>query len=252
MSQASAHPPVLFVTGGGRGIGAAIVRLAASRGWSAAFSYASDAEAAQALVGEAEALGGRALAIQGDVADPEFPARALDEAEEAFGPVEMLVNNAGITGRIGAFVDLPLEAMRRTIDVNLIGLMVLTQATLRRWKAREIKGRIVNLSSTAATSGAPGDYVHYAASKAAVDAFTIGLAKELGPLGIRVNAVSPTVTRTRIHADGGKPERLEQAAGRIPLGRVGEPEETAEAVIWLLSDQSSFISGSILRVSGGG
>lgn len=244
--------PVVFVTGGGRGIGAAVCRLAAERGWAAAFSYIREAEAAKALVAEIEAKGGKALAVQGDVADPAFPARALGEIEAALGPVTMLVNNAGITGRIGAFVDLPQDALRRTFEVNVFGLMTLTQELVRRWKAQGIKGGIVNLSSTAAVGGAPGDYVHYAASKAAVDAFTLGLAKELGPLGIRVNAVSPTVTRTRIHADGGRPERLEQAAGRIPLGRVGEPEESAEAVIWLLSEEASFVSGSILKVSGGG
>ncbi len=244
--------PVVFVTGGGRGIGAAVVRLAARRGWAVAFSYLSDADSAEALAAEIRAEGGAVLALQGDVADPGFPAEALERAEAELGPITMLVNNAGITGRIGGFLDMPLEVVRRAFEVNVLGLMGLTQEVARRWRAAGIEGRIVNLSSTAATSGAPGDYIHYAASKAAVDAFTLGLAKELGPLGIRVNAVSPTVTRTRIHADGGKPERVEQAAGRIPLGRVGEPEESAEAVIWLLSEEASFVSGSILKVSGGG
>ncbi|MDD2869537.1 SDR family oxidoreductase [Neomegalonema sp.] len=244
--------PVVFVTGGGRGIGAAVVRLAARRGWAVAFSYLGDSGSAEALAAEVRAEGGRALALQGDVADSGFPAPALDRIEAELGPVTMLVNNAGITGRIGGFLDMPLDVMRRTFEVNVLGLMGLTQEVARRWRAGGIKGRIVNLSSTAATSGAPGDYIHYAASKAAVDAFTLGLAKELGPLGIRVNAVSPTVTRTRIHADGGKPERVEAAAGRIPLGRVGEPEDSAEAVIWLLSEEAGFVSGSILKVSGGG
>lgn len=244
--------PVVFVTGSSRGIGAAVVRLAAGRGWAVAFSYREDSEAAEALAAEIRAEGGEVLALRGDVADPGFPAPALDRIAAELGPVTMLVNNAGITGRIGNFADMPMEVMRRTFEVNVFGLMGLTQEVVRRWRAAGIKGRIVNLSSTAATSGAPGDYIHYAASKAAVDAFTLGLAKELGPLGVRVNAVSPTVTRTRIHADGGKPERVEAAAGRIPLGRVGEPEESAEAVIWLLSEEARFVSGSILKVSGGG
>lgn len=244
--------PVLFVTGGGRGIGAAVTRLAARRGWTVAFSYLHDSESARALVHEIHEGGGRALALQGDVADAGFAAWAFSRIEGELGPTTLLVNNAGITGRIGRFSETPIEVMRRTFEVNVIGLMGLTQELVRRWTAQGIRGRIVNLSSTAAASGAPGDYVHYAASKAAVDVFTLGLAKELGPLGIRVNAVAPTVTRTRIHADGGRPERVEQAAARIPLGRPADPEEVAEAVIWLLSEESSFVSGTVMKLSGGG
>lgn len=241
---------VVLVTGGGRGIGAAIVRAAAARGHPVAFSYVSDAGAATGLADEIAAAGGKALAIRADVADPSTPARLLDAAD-ALGPVTALVNNAGITGRLGRLADLPLDALRRTIDTNLTGTILMAQEAVRRWEAAGTGGRMVNISSIAATLGSPGEYVHYAATKAAVEAFTVGLGKEVAPSGIRVNAVSPGTTQTDIHAAGGNPDRPAQIAPRVPLGRVAEPEEIAAAVLWLLSDDASYVAGTVLRVGGG-
>jgi NAD(P)-dependent dehydrogenase (short-subunit alcohol dehydrogenase family) len=162
-----------------------------------------------------------------------------------------LVNNAGVTGPIGAFAQAPVQAIRRVLDVNALGTMLCTQQAVQRWLAAGRRGCIVNVSSIAATLGAPAEYVHYAASKAAVDAFTVGLAKELAGAGIRVNAVAPGTTRTDIHARAGDPHRLGRIASRIPIGRVAEPREIAEAVLWLLSPGASYVTGSILRVGGG-
>ena len=241
---------VVLVTGGGRGIGAAIVRGAAARGYPVAFSYVSDHDAATALADEIAAAGGGALAIQADVADRATPAR-LFEAAEALGPVTALVNNAGITGTLGRLTDLPFEALRKTIDVNLVGTILMAQEAVRRWEAGGIHGRMVNISSIAATLGSPGEYVHYAATKAAVETFSMGLGKEVARGGIRVNAVSPGTTQTDIHAAGGNPDRPAQVAPRVPLGRVAEPYEIAAAVLWLLSDEASYVTGTVLRVGGG-
>lgn len=241
---------VVLVTGGGRGIGAAIVRGAARRGHKVAFSYLTDERAATALADEVAAGGGEALAIKADVADPSTPSRLFDEAA-ALGPVTALVNNAGITGTLGRLADLPLETLQRTIDTNLTGTILMAQEAVRRWEATGTKGRMVNISSVAATLGAPGEYVHYAATKAAVETFTVGLGKEVAGRGIRVNAVSPGTTMTDIHALGGNPDRPAEVAPRVPLGRVAEPEEIAAAVLWLLTDEASYVVGAVLRVGGG-
>lgn len=239
--------PVLLVTGGSRGIGAAVVRQAHSAGIKVGFSYAGDHAAAMAMTRDHQEI----IAAPGDNSDASFVRALFDQVEARLGPVTLLVNNAGITGRIGPFVDLPEEAMRRTIDVNLIGTMLTAQEAVRRWLERGTAGRIVNISSVAATLGAPREYVHYAASKAAVETFTIGLGKELAGQGIRVNAVSPGTAQTEIHARGGDPDRPARVARSIPMGRVGEPGEIANAVLWLLSDEASFVTASVLRVSGG-
>jgi NAD(P)-dependent dehydrogenase (short-subunit alcohol dehydrogenase family) len=244
-------PDVLLVTGGGRGIGAAIVRAAAARGYAVGFCYLHDKEAAAAVVQELEAIGGRVIAIQGDVADPTFAAEFFDEAQAELGAVTAFVNNAGITGRYGAFTDLPLATLRRTFDVNVIGAMLMAQEAVRRWRAAGIPGRLVNLSSVAATLGSPGEYVHYAASKAAIDALTIGLGKEVAPEGIRVNAIAAGTVYTDIHAAGGAPDRPARVVGRVPLQRIAEPGEIAAAALWLLSTEASYVAGTILRVSGG-
>lgn len=244
-------PDVLLVTGGGRGIGAAIVRAAAARGYAVGFCYLHDKDAAASLAEELEATGARVLAVQGDVADPTFAARFFDETQARLGPVTALVNNAGITGRYGAFTDLPLATLRRTFDVNVIGAMLMAQEAVRRWRAAGIPGRLVNLSSVAATLGSPGEYVHYAASKAAIDALTIGLGKEVAPAGIRVNAVAAGTVYTDIHAAGGVPDRPARVVRRVPLQRIAEPPEIAAAVLWLLSPEASYVAGTILRVSGG-
>lgn len=249
MPELSGHS--LLVTGGSRGIGAAIVRAAARAGARVCFSYQDRKDKAEALCAELGAQGLDVHAVQWNAADAGSAPRLLDAATSLAGPPDMLVNNAGITGRYGSFEDLPAEVLRRTFDVNVIAPMRLAQEAIRRWRHAGIAGRMVNISSIAATLGAPHEYVHYAASKAAVDAFTIGLAKELGATGIRVNAVAPGTTMTDIHAAIGVPGRPARVAAGIPMRRVAEPSEIASAVVWLLSDEASYVTGAILRVSGG-
>jgi NAD(P)-dependent dehydrogenase (short-subunit alcohol dehydrogenase family) len=240
------HERVLIVTGGGRGIGAEIVRNAVGKGYGVCFSYAGNREAAERLAAETGAL-----AVQGDVADQAAVQHLFAQAEARLGPVTHLVNNAGITGRLGRFVDADAAMMRRVIDVNLLGTMLCAQEAVRRWTERGTAGCMVNLSSIAATLGAPGEYVHYAATKAAVEAFSIGLAKEAAASGTRVNVVSPGTVQTEIHAAAGDAGRPARVAQRVPMGRVGEPSEIAHAVLWLLSEEASFVTGAVLRVTGG-
>lgn len=247
----TASPGVLIVTGGGRGIGAAVARQAAAEGYAVAFSYARDGAAAEALAREIEAGGGRALAVQGDVAEGAALAQLFARTEEALGPVTALVNNAGITGRIGPFRALEEETLRRVVEVNVIGCLLAAQEAVRRWLERGTAGRMVNISSIASTLGAPNEYVHYAATKAAVEGFTIGLAREVAASGIRINAVAPGTVFTDIHAAAGEPDRPARVVSRVPMGRIGQPEEIAEAVLWLLSDKASYVTGTVLRVSGG-
>lgn len=242
---------VAVVTGGSRGIGAAITRRAVQEGYAVCFAYAQDSASAGKLLDEVEQGGGRAIAVRCDVARPEDVRSLFDQAELALGPVTAVVNNAGTTGRIGRFQDLDPEILRRVFDLNVHGTMYCTQEAVRRWTDGGRLGAVVNISSIAATLGAAGEYVHYAASKAAVEAFTVGLAKELGPAGIRVNAVSPGTILTGIHAAGGDPGRPARVAQRIPLGRAGEPEEIASAVLWLLSGEASYVTGAVLRAGGG-
>jgi NAD(P)-dependent dehydrogenase (short-subunit alcohol dehydrogenase family) len=215
------------------------------------FSYLGKQGAAQALCDELEAHGAQVLAVQGDLADEAFAERFLAATIDRWGMLDCLVNNVGITGRYGTFAELPEQALRRTFEINVFGTMRLTQDVIRRWRATGVPGRIVNLSSVAATLGSPGEYVHYAASKAAIDAFTIGLGKELAGDGIRVNAVAPGTAMTDIHAAGGAPDRPARMAGKIPLQRVAQPEEIANAVVWLLSDEASYTTGAVVRVAGG-
>lgn len=242
---------VVLVTGGSRGIGASTVRAAARNGARVGFSYLGNRQAADDLLHELRAEGHAMHAMQGDVADTHFAPGFLEQCTHELGAPTALVNNAGITGRCGPFADLPIETLRRTMEVNVLGAMVLTQEVIRRWRALGTPGRIVNISSIAGTLGAPGEYVHYAASKAALDAFTIGLGKELASEGIRVNAVAAGTTLTDIHAAGGVPDRPARVAPAIPMRRVAQPDEIAQAVIWLLSNRSSYVTGSILRVAGG-
>ncbi len=247
----SQQTPVLIVTGGSRGIGAAIVQRAASRGYAVAFSYAHDAEVADQLVEAVESAGGKVLAVRGDVADPAAVEQLFDAAEATLGPVSALVNNAGITGPIGAFHDVDIATLQRVMDVNLLGTLLCAREAVRRWRRQGTIGAMVNISSVAATLGAAHEYVHYAATKAAVEAFTVGLARELADTGIRINAVSPGTVYTDIHARAGEPDRPARVVSRVPMKRIGEPEEIAAAVLWLLSDEASYTTGTVLRVSGG-
>jgi len=243
---------VLIVTGGGRGIGAEIVRRAAAKDYAVCFSYAQDEQAAERLRAEIAAGGNRkVLAIRADVADADAARTLFDAAEAALGPVTDLVNNAGITGRIGTFHETDAAQMQRVVDVNLMGTMFCAREAVQRWLARGTAGSMVNISSIAATIGAPNEYVPYAAAKAGIEAMSTGLAKETAARAIRINVVSPGTAYTDIHAAAGEPDRPARVVSRIPMGRIGEPHEIANAVMWLLSDDASFVTGAVLRVSGG-
>ena len=244
---------LIIVTGGSRGIGAAIARRLARDGARIAIGC-RDVPAAAPVLEEIARAGGAAMALPLDVTDAAAIAEGFAAAERRFGPLRALVNNAGITGPLGRFADCDPAWMRRVTEVNLIGSMLCAQAALRCFAAAPEPGpgrAIVNLSSVAAQTGSPGEYVHYAASKAAVEAFTLGLAREVAAQGIRVNAVAPGTVQTGIHALAGDPGRPDRIAPRVPMGRVGQPEEIAEAVAWLLSDAASYATGTVLRVTGG-
>lgn len=238
---------VTVVTGGSRGIGAATVRRLAHAGHDIAFCYRRDADAADAILRDVHAAGRRSIAVNADTTDPDQVTRLFDTAAE-LGEITGLVNNAGVTSPIGPFVDLDLDDLRRVVEVNLIGYILCAQQAARRMTRG---GAIVNVSSAAATLGSPGEYIHYAAVKAATDTLTIGLAKELAPQGIRVNAVSPGVIRTDIHTVSGIPDRADRLADRIPWRRAGEVDEVAGAISWLLGPDASYTTGAVLRVAGG-
>jgi NAD(P)-dependent dehydrogenase (short-subunit alcohol dehydrogenase family) len=242
---------VLIVTGAGRGIGAAIALRAARQGFAVAVNYQSDEKAAADVVGRIRSQGGTALAVRADVGDPVAVQAMFSRVSEELGPVSALVNNAGITGRIGSFMDTDPAVIDQVFRVNLHGTMHCARAAVAAFRAAGTGGVIVNLSSAAAQTGSPGEYVHYAASKAAVEAFTLGLARELAIEGIRVCAVSPGSTLTDIHAAAGEPGRPARIAPRIPVQRLATPEEIAEPVVWMLSDAASYVIGSTLRATGG-
>ncbi|MEV4770370.1 SDR family oxidoreductase [Micromonospora humida] len=238
---------VTVITGGSRGIGAATARRLAAAGHHLAIGYRHDHAAAAAVVADIHRLGRRAVAVPADTTDPTQIDRLFTTAAD-LGPLTALVNNAGVTSPIGPFTALRPDDLRRVVDVNLIGYVLCAQQAAHRLTHG---GAIVNISSAAATLGSPGEYIHYAAVKAATDTLTIGLAKELAPRGIRVNAVAPGIIRTDIHTDSGVPDRADTAAGRIPLGRAGEPDEVAGAVAWLLGPDATYTTGAVLRVAGG-
>ncbi len=244
---------VVIVTGASRGIGAATARLAVARGYAVAVNYSRDRAGAEAVAAEIEAAGGRAAVLLADVADETQAARLFEEAEAALGPVTALVNNAGFSGPVGRLDEADAETIRRVVEVNYLGTVWCCREAVRRLTTKHggPGGAIVNLSSGAASIGSPGAYVWYAGAKGAVDSFTLGLAKEVAREGIRVNAVAPGFVKTGIHADSGLPRRLEEEAPKEPMGRAAEPEEIAEAILWLLSPAASFTTGAVLRVAGG-
>ncbi|HEY6745606.1 MAG TPA: SDR family oxidoreductase [Mycobacteriales bacterium] len=244
--------PLTIVTGGGRGIGAATALRLARAGHDLVVNYRRDSAAATQVTAAAAALGVRAVAVPADVADPS-EVDGLFAAAATLGPVTGLVNCAGLTAHIGDLADTPVEVIRTVLDVNLLGTVLCARAAAQVMSVRRggAGGAIVNVSSSAATIGSPHEYVHYAAAKAGVDALTVGLAKELAGDGVRVNAVAPGLVRTGIHAGAGAPDRAERAAGRIPLGRAGEPDEIAPAIAFLLGPDSAYATGTVLRVAGG-
>lgn len=246
-------PAVVIVTGGSRGIGAAIARRAASAGYAVVVNYSSDAGGAAAVVDRINSEGGTASSVQADVSDPLAVVRMFDAAAR-LGPLAAVVNNAGITGNlIGPLTDVPAATVQRVLDVNVAGLIYVCQEAARRLSTDRggRGGSIVNISSTATKAGSPGTWVHYAASKGAVDVLTVGLAAELAAQGIRVNCVAPGSTRTGLHAAAGMPDRVERLSPSIPMGRGAEPDEVAAAVLWLLSEEAGYITGVVLPVSGG-
>jgi len=244
---------VLLVSGGGRGIGAATCRLAGARGYRVAVNYRHDAVSAGALVREIEAAGGTALALQADVCDPAQVERLFAETGARLGPVTHFVNNAGMTGPASRLDEASVETLRAVLDLNLFGALLCARAAAKCMSRSRGGGggAIVNVSSGAATLGSPGEWVWYAASKAAVDALTLGLGRELAADGVRVNGVAPGLIDTTLHESSGIPGRLSKMAPAIPMGRAASPEEVAETILFLLSDAASYVTGSVLRVAGG-
>ena len=253
MSQANKGQRVTLITGGSRGIGAAIAKRLAAEGHQLIITYQNNAAAAERVADEARAAGSDALCVQADMANESDIDALFALAQERYGQITGLVNNAGITGFPGKLVDQDPATIRRVFDVNCTAVMLCCRHAARQMATSlgGTGGCIVNITSGAATIGSPGEYVHYAASKAAIDAVTLGLSKELGPDGIRVNAVAPGVILTDLHAAGGQPDKAERVGRATPLGRPGEPEEIANAVAWLMSDEASYVTGAILRVAGG-
>ncbi|MCM2308552.1 MAG: SDR family oxidoreductase [Sulfuritalea sp.] len=253
MPSQSSMQQVMIVTGGSRGIGAAIARLGAAAGYAVCISYLSNREAAAAVVDSITVQGSRAMAVQADVAREQDVVRLFGEVDAAFGPLTALVNNAGILELQARVEDMDAARISRVFATNVTGSFICAREAVRRMSTRHggSGGAIVNLSSRAARLGAPGEYVDYAASKAAIDTLTIGLAKEVAAEGIRVNAVSPGVIHTEIHASGGEPGRVERVKDAVPMKRGGYPEEVARAVLWLLSDDASYTTGATIDVSGG-
>ena len=238
----------ILVTGGSRGIGRACCIVAARRGWRAGINYAGNEAAAKETLAMVRDAGGQGIVLAGDVSNEADVIAMFAATVAAFGPLDGLVNNAGIVAPGMRLADMDVARMRRMFDVNILGAFLCAREAARLM-ARG--GSIVNISSAAARLGGAGEYVDYAASKGAIDTMTIGLAKELGPAGIRVNAVRPGIIETDIHASGGKPDRAAQLGPTSPLGRAGTAEEVAEAVVWLLGDAASYATGALLDVAGG-
>jgi NAD(P)-dependent dehydrogenase (short-subunit alcohol dehydrogenase family) len=252
MSSVS-QAPLILITGGSRGVGAATARLAAARGYDVAISFVSDEAAALGVAADVTALGRRALPVWADSADPEQVAGLFAAIDREFGRIDVLVNNAGIIARQSRLEDLGFERMQRVFAVNAIGPMLCAQQAVKRmaYRYNGHGGAVINISSASARLGSPNEYVDYAASKGAIETFTTGFAKEVAREGIRVNCVRPGHIYTDMHASGGEPGRVDRVKDSIPMGRGGQPEEVARAILWLASAEASFVTGTFLDATGG-
>lgn len=244
---------VLIITGGGRGIGAATARMAAARGYAVCVNYARNGATADGVVADIGKAGGRAIAVQADVSLESDVARLFQTVDKELGTVTALVNNAGVIDKQARLADIGAARLARMFATNVTGPFLCAREAVRRMSTKQggVGGGIVNVSSAASRIGGGGEYLDYAASKGAIDTFTIGLAKEVAQEGIRVNAVRPGIIYTEIHAAGGEPGRVDRMKSFVPLGRGGQPEEVAAAILWLLSGEASYITGTVLDVAGG-
>lgn len=245
--------PILLITGGSRGIGAATALLAAQRGYAVAVNYTSNEEAADDVVRQIRASGGNAITVQANVAIESQVLAMFDKIDDTLGRLTALVNNAGVLDVAARVDEMSVARIKRIFDINVLGCFLCAREAVLRMSTRHggAGGAIVNVSSVAARLGGASQYVDYAASKGAIDAFTVGLAKEVALEGIRVNAVRPGIIETDIHASGGQPERAHQMAPMVPMHRPGSALEVAQAIVWLLSAESSYTTGSLLDVTGG-
>ena len=251
--RAKTLKPVMIVTGGSQGIGAAVARMAGARGYAVALTYQSNRAMAEAVVADIEAAGGKALAIQAEMADEAAILSLFATVDRELGPVTVLVNNAGGPGPVCKIDAITAEALDNVLTVNVRAPFLTTREATKRM-ATDLGGKggaIINVSSRAAEIGGANEWIHYAASKGAVDSLTIGSARELAPRGIRVNAVSPGLIETDLHARAGLPDRLTRLVGGVPMGRTGSAEEVAAGILWLASDEASYITGIIVPISGG-
>lgn len=253
MSDAASHRRIALITGGSRGIGAACALLAAQRGWAVAITYRDDRAAAGGVVRAIEQQGGRAIAVRADVASETDVLATFVTVDRELGRLDALVNNAGVIAPVRRVEQFDLERLQRVFATNVIGSFLCAREAIRRMSTRHggAGGSIVNVSSAAARLGSPNEFVDYAASKGAVDTMTVGLAKEVATEGIRVNAVRPGLIYTDIHASGGEPGRVERLKEMVPMRRGGTPEEVAAPVLWLMSDEASYLTGAVIDVSGG-
>ena len=244
---------VMLITGSSRGIGAATALLAAKRGYAVCVNYRSNKAAAEKLVAQIEWSGGKAIAVAADVSSEADILRLFEAVDAEFGTLNALVNNAGILEKQMRLEDMSAERLERIFKTNITGSFLCSREAVKRMSTKHggVGGAIVNVSSMAAVLGSPGEYIDYAASKGAVDTLTVGLAKEVAREGIRVNGVRPGLIYTDIHADGGEPERVDRLKATIPMGRGGTAEEVANAILWLLSDEASFATGTFIDVTGG-
>jgi NAD(P)-dependent dehydrogenase (short-subunit alcohol dehydrogenase family) len=244
---------VVLITGSGRGIGASAAKLAASRGWDVCVNYLNKPERAEAVVADIRKGGGKAIAVQADTSNEADVKRLFEKVDAELGQLDALVNNAGIVGKAGKLESFDAAAIRRVFDVNVLGTFLCTQQAAKRMSTKNggKGGAIVNVSSVAAVLGGANQWLHYAAAKGAVNTLTVGLAKELAGEGIRVNALMPGLIDTEIHAEAGVADRLQKVIPLVPMGRIGTPEECAEAIVWLMSGEAAYMVGAIVPLTGG-